>query len=133
MTPLEPGRVVAHDLGRQFKLAPSGGRSLRAALLRREGPREAHEFWALRHVDLDIAPGETFGIVGRNGSGKSTLLKMLARIYGPSEGSCAVGGRLSSLLELGAGFHGEFNAIENVYLSGSIYGIPKSELTREMD
>ena len=128
----EPGRIEAVDLGRQFRIATCQGRSLKATLLRREAS-EIHEFWALRHVNLEIEPGETFGIVGRNGSGKSTFLKMLARIYGPSEGSCRVGGRMSSLLELGAGFHPEFNAVENIFLAGSVYGIPKNELKKDVD
>ena len=132
MSRLEPGRIQAVDLGRQFRIATGGGRSLKATLLRRESP-SIHEFWALRHVNVEIEPGETFGVVGRNGSGKSTFLKMLARIYGPSEGHCSVGGRMSSLIELGAGFHPEFNAIENVYLAGAVYGIPKRELERDID
>lgn len=132
MSRLEPGRIRAENLGRRFEIAAQGGRSLRATLLRREH-HKPREFWALRHVDLDIAPGETFGIVGRNGSGKSTLLKMLARIFGPTEGSCEVGGRLSSLLELGAGFHPEFSAIENIYLSAAIYGIPRDEVRRDIE
>jgi lipopolysaccharide transport system ATP-binding protein len=132
MKALEPGRIQAVDLGRQFRIATSGGRSLKATLLRREA-RSIHEFWALRHVNVEIEPGETFGVVGRNGSGKSTFLKMLARIYGSSEGYCAVGGRMSSLIELGAGFHPEFNAIENVYLAGAVYGIPKRELERDLN
>lgn len=127
-----PGRIEAVDLGRQFRVATGQGRSLKATLLRREAA-VLHEFWALRHVNLEIEPGETFGIVGRNGSGKSTFLKMLARIYGPSEGSCRVGGRMSSLLELGAGFHPEFNAVENIFLAGSVYGIPKNELKKDVD
>jgi len=129
---LERGRIQAVDLGRRFRITSGGGRSLKATLLRREAP-SIHEFWALRHVTVDIEPGEAFGVVGRNGSGKSTFLKMLARIYGPTEGHCAVGGRMSSLIELGAGFHPEFNAIENVFLSGAVYGIPKQELERDLD
>jgi ABC-type polysaccharide/polyol phosphate transport system ATPase subunit len=129
---IEPGRIKTVDLGRKFKISTGGGRSLKATLLRREAS-SIHEFWALRHVDVDIAPGETFGVVGRNGSGKSTFLKMLARIYGPSEGSCQVGGRMSSLLELGAGFHPEFNAVENVYLAGAVYGIPKKDIERDLE
>ena len=132
MSRLEPGRIQAVDLGRKFRISTGGGRSLKASLLRRESS-SIHEFWALRHVDLDIKPGETFGVIGRNGSGKSTFLKMLARIYGPSEGACEVGGRMSSLLELGAGFHPEFNAIENVYLAGAVYGIPKKEIARDLE
>lgn len=132
MTRIEPGRIRADDLGRHFSIAAQGGRSLKATLLRRERVKP-REFWAVRHVNLDIPPGEAFAFVGRNGSGKSTLLKMLARIFGPSEGSCEVGGRLSSLLELGAGFHPEFSAIENIYLSSAIYGIPRDEVRRDIE
>ena len=132
MTALEIGQVRTEGLGRRFKLAATGGRSLRGTLLGYDKVKP-REFWALRGVDLDIAPGEAFGIVGRNGSGKSTLLKMLARIYGPTEGSCGVGGRLSSLLELGAGFHPEFSALENVYLSAAIYGIPREDIRRDIE
>ena len=131
MTELERGRIRAEGLGRHFTIA-SGGRSLRGVLLRYDAARP-REFWAVRNVGLDIQPGEAFGIIGRNGSGKSTLLKMLARIFGPSEGWCGVGGRLSSLLELGAGFHPEFSAIENIYLSSAIYGIPREEIRRNLD
>jgi ABC-type polysaccharide/polyol phosphate transport system ATPase subunit len=129
---IERGRVQAVDLGRRFTISSGGGRSLKATLLRQESV-ERRDFWALRHIDVDIQPGETFGIVGQNGSGKSTFLKMLARIFGPSEGHCQVGGRLSSLLELGAGFHPEFSAIENIYLAGAVYGIPKKELKKDTD
>lgn len=132
MTALKIGQIRAEGLGRRFKLAATGGRSLRGTLLRYDKVKP-REFWALRGVDLDIAPGEAFGIVGRNGSGKSTLLKMLASIYGPTEGSCGVGGRLSSLLELGAGFHPEFSALENVYLSAAIYGIPREDIRRDIE
>lgn len=131
MTHLEPGQVRAEGLGRWFRLERAGS-TLRGRLLGYESG-QAREFWAVRGVDLEIQPGEAFGIVGRNGSGKSTLLKMLARIYGPSEGSCGVGGRLSSLLELGAGFHPEFSAVENIYLSSAIYGIPRDEIRRDLD
>jgi ABC-type polysaccharide/polyol phosphate transport system ATPase subunit len=131
MSKLATGQIRTSDLGRHFQLTTGGGRSLKEVFLRRN-VSETREFWALRHVSVDIEPGETFGIVGRNGSGKSTFLKLLARIYGPSEGTSEVGGRMSSLIELGAGFHPEFNAIENVFLAGAVYGIPKSELERDM-
>jgi ABC-type polysaccharide/polyol phosphate transport system ATPase subunit len=81
------------------------------------------EFWALQGVELDIEPGESFGVFGRNGSGKSTLLNLMARIFPPSAGSLDVGGRVGSLLELGAGFHPEFSGRENAYLNAAIHGL----------
>jgi len=91
------------------------------------------EFWALRGVDLDIPHGSTFGIIGGNGSGKSTLLKVLAGILRPDEGTATVNGRLSALLELGAGFHPELTGRENVYLNGAILGFTSREIRRRFD
>ena len=91
------------------------------------------ELWALREVDLDVAPGEALGIVGENGSGKSTLLKLLARIIPPHEGTIAVGGRVASMLELGAGFHPDFTGRENVYMNAAIQGLSRREVDDRMD
>src|SRR5262249_41103286 len=89
--------------------------------------------WALRDAPLEVEPGEAVGLVGRNGSGKTTLLRLVSGIFKPSEGRVAVGGRVGSLLELGAGFHQDFTGRENVYLNGSIHGLPKARLTELMD
>jgi len=87
------------------------------------------DFWALRDVTFDVRRGETFCIVGENGSGKSTLLQMVAGILQPARGTVAVNGRVSALLELGAGFNPEFSGRDNVYLNGSILGLS----TRQID
>jgi ABC-type polysaccharide/polyol phosphate transport system ATPase subunit len=129
---LRPGEVQARGLGRSFELAFQQRRSLKEHLLRRQR-MERRTLWALRGVDLAIEPGEAFGIVGQNGSGKSTLLKLLANIFGPSEGSVAVGGRIGSLLEIGAGFHPDFSGVENVYLNAAIHGIPRSYVDGHLD
>src|SRR5256885_6289057 len=126
------GEIHARGLGRLFAIRLSQNRSLKAALLRRELPR-TRELAALRDVDLDVAPGEAFGIVGTNGSGKSTLLKLLAGIFAPSAGTLAVGGRVGSLIELGAGFHPEFTGRENVYLNAAIYGLNRDYVDRHLD
>ena len=91
------------------------------------------EFAALDGVSFEIPHGQAVGIVGRNGAGKSTLLKLLARIIEPDAGRIAIDGRVSALLEVGAGFHPEYTAIENIYLSGAIYGIPRSDLAARVD
>jgi lipopolysaccharide transport system ATP-binding protein len=91
------------------------------------------EFAALDGVSFEIPHGQAVGIVGRNGAGKSTLLKLLARIIEPDAGGIAIDGRVSALLEVGAGFHPEYTAIENIYLSGAIYGIPRSDLAKRVD
>ena len=126
------GEIRARGLGRVFTIRLSQNRSLKAALLRRELPR-TRELWALRDVDLDIAPGQAFGIVGPNGSGKSTLLKLLAGIFAPSTGTLAVGGRVGSLIEIGAGFHPEFTGVENVYLNAAIYGLKREYVDRHLE
>ncbi|MBU1274274.1 MAG: ABC transporter ATP-binding protein [Proteobacteria bacterium] len=84
-------------------------------------------------VDLDIAPGRTLAIIGQNGSGKSTLLKILAGIYKADQGTVTVHGRVSSLIELGAGFHPEFSGRENIYLNGTILGLSKKEIAARYD
>ena len=127
-----PGQIRGRGLGRRFLIRLSHSRSLKEAILRRELPK-TREIWALRDVDLDVEPGEAFGIVGRNGSGKSTLLKLLAHIYAPSTGMLAVGGRVGSLIEIGAGFHPDFTGVENVYLNASIYGLKRSYVDAHLD
>ena len=126
------GEIRARGLGRHFELRSGGPRSLKETILRRQiVPKR--DFWALRDVDLDIQPGETFGIAGENGSGKSTLLKLVARIFGPTEGTLAVGGKVGSLLEIGAGFHPDFSGVENVYMNAAIYGLSRSYVDEHLD
>jgi len=86
------------------------------------------DFWALRDVSFEVKRGETFCIVGENGSGKSTLLQMVAGIMHPTAGKIAVNGRVSALLELGAGFNPEFSGRDNVYLNGSILGLSNRQI-----
>ncbi len=95
--------------------------------------RAAREFWALRDITFDVAPGEAVGIIGRNGAGKSTLLKVLSRITWPTEGKADILGRVSSLLEVGTGFHNELTGRENIFLNGAILGMKRAEITRKFD
>ena len=132
MAPSPDSAVLVDGLGKRFRLTHDRNWTLKATVL--AGHRTRYEeFWALRGVDLDIPHGSTFGIIGGNGSGKSTLLKVLAGILRPDEGAATVNGRLSALLELGAGFHPELTGRENVYLNGAILGFTSREIRRRFD
>ena len=95
--------------------------------------QQKEEFFALKDIDLNIQQGDVVGIVGPNGSGKSTLLKLLSRITFPTKGKMVINGTLSSMLEVGTGFHPELTGRENIYLNGAIIGMRREEVSRKLD
>ena len=97
------------------------------------GKHHYKEHEALKGIDFQINQGECVGIIGTNGSGKSTILKIITGVVNPSEGRVVVDGRISALLELGAGFNMEYNGIENVYLNGTMLGFTEEEITAKLD
>lgn len=136
--------IRVDDLSKQFKiglgkvhydtlrdqLVGVAGSLFRRKVCSRESE---NTFWALRDVSFDIKKGEVIGIIGRNGAGKSTLLKILSRITEPTSGFAEIHGRVSSLLEVGTGFHAELTGRENIYLNGAILGMRKAEIVRKFD
>ena len=124
--------VAVHDLWKSFRLYHERNQFLKAAILRGRRARY-EEFWALKDVSFEVPVGTTFGVIGSNGSGKSTLLKCLAGILVPERGSVEISGRISALLELGAGFHPELSGRENVFLNGAILGLSKKEIAARFD
>jgi len=124
--------IVVEGLWKSYRLYHERNQYLKAAVLRGRRARY-EEFWALKGIDLEVPRGSTFGVIGSNGSGKSTLLKCLAGILAPDRGSVTARGRLSALLELGAGFHPELTGRENVFMNGAILGLSKRQLTERFD
>jgi ABC-2 type transport system ATP-binding protein len=124
--------ITVDRLSKRFRLYHERNQSVKAAFLR--GRRAlVEEFWALDDVSFAVREGETFGLIGENGSGKSTMLKCMARILRPDKGSVTVDGKVSALLELGAGFHPELSGRENVFLNGAILGLKQRELRSRFD
>src|SRR5918992_711000 len=114
---------------RQFATLKSA--LLSGSLIRDLNPDET--FAAIRDVSFTVPAGRTLGVIGRNGSGKSTMLKLVAGITKPTTGTVAVNGRISALIELGAGFHPEISGRENVFINGIMLGLSKREITKRFD
>lgn len=125
--------IVVRDLVETFRLYHERPRGLKERLTRPFRRASYTDFNALDGVSFTIEQGESVGIVGHNGSGKSTLLKVLARILPPDDGRVEINGRIASLLELGAGFHGDLTGRENVYLNGAILGLTREEIDEQFD
>ena len=126
------GDIQVDEVWKTFRIFQDRNTTLKQALLHRR-KEEFQEFWALRNVSFEIPSGTTFGFVGANGAGKSTMLKVLARILVPDKGSVSINGRVSALLELGAGFHPELTGRENVFLNGSILGLSAAAIRTKFD
>lgn len=132
MSALPPGRIEMRDVCRTYKLYVERNRTLKEVLLR-QGRGNYRAVRAMDHVSLTVEPGTTLGLMGPNGAGKSTLLKMVAGILPPDSGDIAVGGRVVSLLSLGAGFHPDFTGRENVQTNAAIHGLTKKQVSERME
>lgn len=143
--------IQAENISKLYNLGTIGSGSLRRdmqlwwkrEILNKEDPDQyikggkkidnTEVVWALKNVDFEVKEGETLGIIGHNGAGKSTLLKILSRIVKPTEGIVRGRGRISSLLEVGTGFHAELTGRENIFISGHILGMKKTEILKKFD
>ncbi len=130
---MEPEPVIqVEDVCKKFKVYDDKGTSLKERVLFRKRRRHK-ERQVLKGISFTIYKGETVGLIGKNGCGKSTLLKMLARILYPTQGIVRLRGRVSSLLELGAGFHPDLSGRENIFTNASIFGLGRAEIERRLD
>lgn len=118
--------ISVNNVSKMYKLYDNPMDRLKESLgLSRK--KKYKEHYALNDVSFQVHKGETVGIIGTNGSGKSTILKIITGVLNPTQGQVVVDGRISALLELGAGFNGEYSGIENVYLNGTMIGFPEKK------
>jgi len=136
---LPSGSVVIDNVSKRFRkhtLQRKSYTTVKSSILEKifksRYPRNNY-IAALNSISLNVAPGASVGLIGRNGSGKSTLLKLISGIYRPDSGSVKVQGRISALIELGAGFHPDFSGRENIYLGGVMYGLTRREIDQKFD
>lgn len=124
--------IQVNDVSKMYKLYDRNKDRLIDAFGLSKEPHY-HEHYALNHLNFSVGRGETVGIIGTNGAGKSTILKIITGVLNPTEGEVKINGRISALLELGAGFNMEYTGIENIYLNGMMIGFSRTEIDKKMD
>jgi ABC-type polysaccharide/polyol phosphate transport system ATPase subunit len=127
--------IQVEGVGKRFRLRSAGGNTLKSLVMDRfrHGADTTRELWAVKDVSFTVEKGTTLGLIGANGAGKSTLLALLAGTMMPTEGKLQTRGTISSLLELGAGFHPDLTGRENVFLAGAIMGLTREQMNRRFD
>lgn len=128
--------ISFRNVSKRFTFSKEKPQSVLETLISVIGRRSRHpkqDLWAVRDLSFDVYPGQAMGIIGRNGSGKSTVLKLIARILRPTAGQVMVQGRISALLELGAGFHPDLTGRENIALNASVLGLSEEDVERSFD
>ncbi len=124
--------IQVTDLVKEYKLYANNRDRVADAFSPKSRKHRFTEKRALNHVDMTVYKGETVGIIGTNGSGKSTILKIITGVLSPTSGTVQVNGRISALLELGAGFNMEYNGIDNIYLNGTMIGFSEDEIKEKL-
>ena len=127
------GAIRVHDLGIRFTRNRAARRNFKDLFAGRTRRRKPDEFWPLRNVSFDVAPGEAIGVVGRNGQGKSTLLKLVAQVMLPDEGTVAVEGGVAPLIEITGGFVNDLTVRDNVNLTAGLHGMTTREIAERFD
>jgi ABC-2 type transport system ATP-binding protein/lipopolysaccharide transport system ATP-binding protein len=127
--------IKINNVSVKYRLAKEKPKTLQEYIIHRlKGKRMDYEdFWALRHINIEVSRGETLGIIGHNGAGKSTLLKVIAGVLKPTDGNVMVNGKIAPLIELGAGFDMELTGKENIYLNASILGLSRKEIDKKLN
>lgn len=133
MTGSPTAAIEVRNVSKKFKLHTDRSSSVKEMLTSRRARSRSQDFWALQDVSFDVPIGSTYGLIGHNGSGKSTLLKLVAGIHRPTGGTITHNGRISAMLELGAGFHPELSGRENIYLNGAILGMTRRQVNAAID
>jgi lipopolysaccharide transport system ATP-binding protein len=121
------GKQYSRDAGRPVRAHEAIEKAVRG-IFRRSRRSEDNTFWAVKDCSFTVREGEAVALMGRNGAGKSVLLKMLSRVIKPTLGNASIHGRMTSLLELGCGFHPEMTGRENVFFNGAILGVRRAEM-----
>jgi ABC-2 type transport system ATP-binding protein len=130
---MKPNNVIeVKEVKKKFKVYFDKGSSLKEKIIFKER-NKYEDRWVLKGISFEVKKGEAIGLIGKNGCGKSTTLKLLTRIMYPNEGNIEINGRVSSLLELGAGFHPDMSGRENIYTNASIFGLNRKEIDARMD
>ena len=124
--------IEVRNVSLKYRIYHDKSYTLRDRVLR-FGKNRYYDHWVLKDISFTVKRGESIGLIGVNGCGKSTTLKVLSKILYPDEGKVEIKGRISSLLELGAGFHPDLTGRENIYINASVFGLSKKDITERID